>query len=239
MSHCNTPTTLPILKVPEVLTDIILCAMDAETADLLIFHIHGIPSAIVSDRGPQFISHVWKAFCYLPLVSLSSGFHPQTNGQTERANLEAALRCVTATNPSSWSTHLAWVEYAHNALTSATTGLSPFEVSLGYQPPLFPSWEEEIAAPRCTFGVVGNCGGMPALLCFAQQPGTNTQDTGPGLYSRPASSPRTPACHSAHYAMSDNGETPRVHRHCLQLRSSPVKLHTYPVEPSPFALPVN
>ncbi|KAL0200109.1 hypothetical protein M9458_003296, partial [Cirrhinus mrigala] len=38
----------------------------------------------VSDRGPQFTSHVWKAFFKLHGVSvkISSGYHPQTNGQT-------------------------------------------------------------------------------------------------------------------------------------------------------------
>ncbi|KAI2661104.1 Transposon Tf2-9 polyprotein [Labeo rohita] len=41
---------------------------------------------IVSDRGPQFISHVWKAFFKLLGISvnLSSVYDPQTNSQTER-----------------------------------------------------------------------------------------------------------------------------------------------------------
>ena len=125
-----------------------------ETANLLVHHVfrlHGIPLDIVSDRGPQFISQVWKAFCRAlgASVSLSSGYHPQTNGQTERANqdLEVALRCVAAKNPTSWSTHLAWIEYSHNSLTCAATGVSPFEGSLGYQPPLFPAEEADIAVP--------------------------------------------------------------------------------------------
>ena len=124
------------------------------TADLLVNHVvrlHGIPTDIVSDRGPQFISQVWKAFCRAlgASVSLSSGYHPQTNGQAERANqdLGAALRCVTSRNPTSWSLHLPWIEYAHNSLSSAATGMSPFECSLGYQPPLFPAQEDEIAVP--------------------------------------------------------------------------------------------
>ena len=125
-----------------------------QTAEILcrdVVRLHGIPVDIVSDRGPQFISQVWKAFCAAlgTQVSLSSGFHPQSNGQTERANqdLESALRCVAATNPSSWSTHLTWIEYAHNSLSSAATGISPFEASVGYQPPLFPAQEEEVAVP--------------------------------------------------------------------------------------------
>uniref|UniRef100_A0A3Q2FFW7 Integrase catalytic domain-containing protein n=1 Tax=Cyprinodon variegatus TaxID=28743 RepID=A0A3Q2FFW7_CYPVA len=126
----------------------------AETADLLVLHVvrlHGIPLDVVSDRGPQFTSRVWRAFCQAlgATVSLSSGFHPQTNGQTERVNqdLEAALRCIILDKPTSWSQYLPWVEYAHNSLTSSATGMSPFEASMGYQPPLFPSQERELAVP--------------------------------------------------------------------------------------------
>ncbi|KAI3372402.1 hypothetical protein L3Q82_022684 [Scortum barcoo] len=43
--------------------------------------------------------------------------------------------------------HLTWVEYADNMLPTAATGLSPFEVVHGYQPPLFPANEEEVHRP--------------------------------------------------------------------------------------------
>ncbi|XP_052466557.1 uncharacterized protein LOC128022809 [Carassius gibelio] len=39
------------------------------------------------------------------------------------------------------------VEYAHNTLPVSATGLSPFECSVGYQPPIFPSMESEVAVP--------------------------------------------------------------------------------------------
>lgn len=72
-----------------------------------IFRIHRIPLDILSDCGPHFASQVWKAFCTSlgANVSLSSGHHLQSNGQTERCNqeLEVALRCVINHNPSSWS----------------------------------------------------------------------------------------------------------------------------------------
>ncbi len=60
-----------------------------ETAESLFTHVFTnfrIPEDIVSDRGPQFISCIWRAFFRLlgVTVSLSSGYHPQTNGQTER-----------------------------------------------------------------------------------------------------------------------------------------------------------
>ncbi|KAK3556449.1 hypothetical protein QTP70_008270 [Hemibagrus guttatus] len=60
-----------------------------DTAECLFNHVFryfGLPEDIVSDRGPQFTSRVWKAFLKRlgVTVSLSSGYHPQTNGQTER-----------------------------------------------------------------------------------------------------------------------------------------------------------
>ncbi len=116
-----------------------------------VFRIHGLPMDVVSDRGPQFVSKFWREFCRLlgASVSLSSGFHPQSNSQTERANqdLERVLRCLVAQNPNSWCQQLSLVEYAHNSLPVSSTGLSPFECSLGYQPPIFPSLESEVAVP--------------------------------------------------------------------------------------------
>ncbi len=60
-----------------------------ETAEQMFNQVFGyfsLPEDIVSDRGPQFISRVWKNFLELlgVTVSLSSGYHLQTNGQTER-----------------------------------------------------------------------------------------------------------------------------------------------------------
>ena len=124
-----------------------------EMTHLLTTHVvrlHGIPTDIVSDRGPQFTSRVWQSFCrgIGATVSLTSGYHPQSNGQAERANqsLEDTLRCYCEKNPSSWSSNLPWVEYAHNTLISSSSGISPFEASLGYNPPLFPALEHESAA---------------------------------------------------------------------------------------------
>ncbi|KAL2080706.1 hypothetical protein ACEWY4_024499 [Coilia grayii] len=78
-----------------------------ETADIMVWHVfrlHGLPVEVVSDRGPQFTSRFWQAFCKLlgASVCLSSGFHPQSNGQTERANqlLETVLRCLASQSPS-------------------------------------------------------------------------------------------------------------------------------------------
>ncbi len=85
-----------------------------------VFRIHDLPMDVVSDRGPQFVSKFWKEFCCLlgANVSLSSGFQPHSNGQTERANqdLEQVLQCLESQNLSSWSQQLSWVGYVHNSL---------------------------------------------------------------------------------------------------------------------------
>ncbi|KAG1934069.1 retrotransposable element [Pimephales promelas] len=135
---------IPLAKLPSA----------KETAQIMVNHVfrlHGLPTDVVSDRGPQFSSQFWKEFCRLigATVSLSSGFHPQTNGQAERANQIVAriLRSLAFRNPASWAEQLPWAEYSHNSLPSAATGLSPFHCCLGYQPPLFPSQETESNCP--------------------------------------------------------------------------------------------
>ncbi|KAI2644270.1 Transposon Tf2-9 polyprotein [Labeo rohita] len=124
------------------------------TAELILEHVvrlHGFPKDIVSDRGPQFTAKFWQAFCRLvgTTSSLSSGFHPQTNGQTERANqqLERFLQCFANEHQRSWASYLVWAELSNNLHTSTSTGLSPFEVCYGFQPPIFKHQEPEVEVP--------------------------------------------------------------------------------------------
>eukprot|EP00063_Salmo_salar_P006314 XP_013981149.1 PREDICTED: uncharacterized protein LOC106561569 [Salmo salar] len=104
---------------------------------------------MVSDRSQQFSSRFWNAFCTLigSLASLSSRFHPKSNGKSERANqdLETTICCLVSANPTTWSQQLVWVEYARKTLPCSATGLSPFKCSLGCQPPLFTEQEEEVS----------------------------------------------------------------------------------------------
>ncbi|KAL0203678.1 hypothetical protein M9458_001696 [Cirrhinus mrigala] len=109
-----------------------------ETTELLFNHVFrnfGLPEDIVSDRGPQFISQVWRSFFSLlgVTVSLSSGYHSQSNGQTERKIQEIGryLRTFCHSHQNSWNGYLVWAEYAQNSLRQPSTDLTPFQRARG------------------------------------------------------------------------------------------------------------
>ena len=61
-----------------------------------VCRLHGVPDSILSDRDPRFTASFWGSF-WSQLGSklvMSTAYHPQTDGQTERANrtLEEMLR---------------------------------------------------------------------------------------------------------------------------------------------------
>ncbi|KAJ1043924.1 hypothetical protein NDA10_006755 [Ustilago hordei] len=81
-----------------------------QTAVLLYGHmvrLFGYPDHMVSDRGRQFISGAWKAFAEQMGVkhSLSTAYHPQTDGQTERVNqvIEQYLRMYCNYEQNDWA----------------------------------------------------------------------------------------------------------------------------------------
>ncbi|KAJ9513536.1 hypothetical protein QJQ45_006147 [Haematococcus lacustris] len=103
-----------------------------------VFKHHGLPEAIVSDRDPKFTSDFWTSLFHLTGTRLlmSSAYHPQTDGQSERANrtVEDMLRPYLNHHKTDWDQHLAAVEFAYNSSTHVGTGFSPFYLNYGHHP---------------------------------------------------------------------------------------------------------
>jgi transposase InsO family protein len=114
-------------------------------AQLYIDHIYkwfGLPMKVISDRDPQFTSHFGKSLVQQLKINqnLSSAFHPQTDGISERKNqwVEQYLRLVTSASPEDWTHWLAIAMAVHNNRKNETTGLSPNQILLGYEVTLQP-----------------------------------------------------------------------------------------------------
>ncbi|KAI5115898.1 hypothetical protein M0805_006874 [Coniferiporia weirii] len=119
-----------------------------------VYKRFGLPKHIISDRGPQFTSQVFQTLCTrLGIKSkLSTAYHPQTDGQTERTNqeVEAYLCIYCGTSQHSWSDSLTDLEFSHNIQTHSVTKTSPFNIILGYDPIPIPPVIEDTEIPSLT-----------------------------------------------------------------------------------------
>ncbi|SOV03351.1 uncharacterized protein UDID_18641 [Ustilago sp. UG-2017a] len=102
-----------------------------QTAVLLYRHmvrLFGYPDHMVSDRGRQFISGAWKAFAEQMGVkhSLSTAYHPQTDGQTERVNqvVEQYLRMYCNYEQNDWADLLDTAAFVYNNTVHNSIGVN-------------------------------------------------------------------------------------------------------------------
>ena len=90
-----------------------------------VFRLHGLPLNLVSDRDAKFTSAIWKEIMRLlgTQLRMSSAFHPQTDGQTERMHLvlKDMLRHLYGTHQSAGDSVLDLAEFAINNAYSAST----------------------------------------------------------------------------------------------------------------------
>ena len=116
-----------------------------------VVRLHGLPSSIVSDRDTWFTSCWWQELHRIlgAKLLMSTLFHPQMDGQTERGNrsIGQILRTVVNHNQSNWVDKIDMIEFVINSSISATTGYSPFELNYSYMPSMIQEiqWEEAVA----------------------------------------------------------------------------------------------
>jgi hypothetical protein len=103
-----------------------------------IVTLHGLPDDIVSDRGSVFTAQFTRAFMEALNVTqnLSTAYHPQSDGQTERTNatLEQYLRCYSNYHQDNWSSLLPLAEFCYNNTVHSSTNHTPFYALYGYHP---------------------------------------------------------------------------------------------------------
>src|SRR5438046_1020245 len=103
-----------------------------------IHRLHGLPRAIISDHDSKFTGDFWSTMQKLVGTDLlmSTAHHPQTDGQTERANqtILQVLRNYVNRSGSNWVKFITTVEFGINSAVNASTSKAPFEVVYGYLP---------------------------------------------------------------------------------------------------------
>ena len=136
-----------ILVFVDRLTRMVLfapCTKDTDavgTAKLLrdyVFCNHGLPRSIVSDRDSRFTSKVWTELMRLlgTRLDMSSAFHPQTDGLTERYNrvLEEYLRSYVSATYDDWDEWLPMAQFAINNSKQESLNATPFFLNFGRHP---------------------------------------------------------------------------------------------------------
>jgi hypothetical protein len=103
-----------------------------------IFRHHGMPEHIISDRGTQFNSAFWVSFLKQLNVEpcMSTAYHPETDGQTERVNsiLNQYLRVYCNFLQDNWVQLLPLAEFAYNNSVHSATLTTPFMANYGVNP---------------------------------------------------------------------------------------------------------
>lgn len=117
-----------------------------------IVRLHGLANSIVSDRDSKFTSKFWRETHKMlgTKLLMSTSFHPQTDGASERVirSIAQILRATVRPDQRDWSSKLPMTEFALNSAISNSTGFAPFELNYGHMPILNPGiTPEPVKAP--------------------------------------------------------------------------------------------
>lgn len=97
---------------------------------------HGIPKAIVTDQGPDFMSRIFTACCKLLQIKKinTTAYHPQANGALERSHRTLAeyLRHYVSEKKLEWDEYVPYAMFTYNSTIHSTTKFQPYELVYGY-----------------------------------------------------------------------------------------------------------
>ncbi|KAD4888602.1 hypothetical protein E3N88_20675 [Mikania micrantha] len=113
---------------------------------------HGVPISIIFDRDSRFTSRFWQTLqnALGTQINMSTAYHPQTDGQTERTNqtLEDMLRSCVIDFGGSWDIYLPLVEFSYNNSYHTSIKCAPFEALYGRKCGSPVCWSEVAARVR-------------------------------------------------------------------------------------------
>lgn len=95
-----------------------------------ITKLYGMPSKIISNRDPVFLSSFWKELfkCLHTQLAYSTAYHTQSAGQTEVVYrcLETYLRCYSMDKPTTWAKWLPLAQLWYNTSHHSSLQMSPY-----------------------------------------------------------------------------------------------------------------
>jgi len=103
-----------------------------------MWKLHGLPKSIILDRGLQFVAGIMRELNEMLRIKskLSTAFHPQIDGQTERVNqeLEQYLRMFIDHRQEQWPEWLGTAEFVYNNKVHSSTKMLSFKANYGQDP---------------------------------------------------------------------------------------------------------
>jgi hypothetical protein len=134
-----------------------------------VFRLHGLSREFITDRDTGFTSTFWQEVTVLfgTRTVMSSSFHPQTDGQTERVNqtLETYLQHFVSVRLNDCDTLFSCAEFAHNAAVNETVHAAPLNLTYGYNPRTPVGEVVEVVHPTSAAFVER----LQSSLCFARK----------------------------------------------------------------------
>ena len=116
-----------------------------------VIRLLGLPCEFVSDRDRRFTSHFMRRVCRLLNIkqAMSTAYHPQSDGQTERTNrvLEEMLRQYVSPTHDDWDEHLDMAEFAISDAWQESVQEMPFMLNYSQHPLTFLSLQTHSRVP--------------------------------------------------------------------------------------------